>query len=54
MEGLGFGVQDLGLGVLLRARIRIRTRGLGWILPPLSNSWIITRIWLYVLIGPLI
>ena len=22
--------------------------GLGWVLPPLSNSWIITMIWLYI------
>ena len=22
--------------------------GLGWVLPPLGNSWIILRIWLYI------
>ena len=23
-------------------------KGLGWVLPPLSNSWIMTVIWLYI------
>ena len=23
-------------------------QGVGWVLPPLSNSWIITIIWLYI------
>ena len=23
-------------------------RGLDWVLPPLTNSWIINRIWLYI------
>ena len=29
-------------------QMRLRVWGLGWVLPPLSNSWIITVLWLYI------
>ena len=28
--------------------LRFRFWGLGWVLPPLSNSWIILIVWLYI------
>ena len=29
-------------------RLRFRMQGLFWVLPPLSNSWIIIIIWIYI------
>ena len=33
---------------LLGNEIGVSKKGLGWVLPPLSNSWIISIIWLYI------
>ena len=41
-EGFGFRVYRVcGFS-------RLAFRGVGWVLPPLSNSWIINIIWLYI------